>query len=95
MATAVKDWLDKSGSALDLNGEQIPLKSYCLIVDIPYRTFHQYVLPNLSKQRVLGKMVGQKHIIDPEHRKFVTGDVLQRADRDNKGMDRHEAMDTI
>ena len=75
MATAVKDWLDKSGSALDSNGEQIPLKSFCLLVDIPYRTFHKYVLPDLSKRRVLGKSVGKKPILDPGQRKFVT-DVL-------------------
>jgi hypothetical protein len=94
MAIAVEDWLEKKDKAVDENGEEVTLKSYSHIVNIPYKTLEKYVISDPSKRRELRKSVDRKPILDASDRKFMT-DVIRRADRGNEGMNRAEAINTI
>ena len=94
MTKAINDWFQKTTPAVDCNGEEVTLKQFSVIVDIPYKTLVSYTKADATKRRRTGAMVGPKLTLSCAERKFMI-DVLRRADRGNEGFDRREAIDTL
>jgi hypothetical protein len=55
METAINDWFQKTGDAVDSNGEAIEDANFFAgLVDIPYNTLYKYIQPNEVTRRILG-----------------------------------------
>ena len=53
----VGNWLSKKGPIIERN-QNISLKNYCVLVEIPHETFRKYVCSDVGKRRVLGNAAG-------------------------------------
>jgi hypothetical protein len=95
LASAVDDWLQSKGTALDDNGEKHSLRVFCYgVAKIPYNTFKHYVCKDESKRRIVGNRMGRKPLIDRKSGEFVV-DILVRADRGNNGSTPAEMIDQV
>ena len=93
---AINDWLEKTGDALDANGEEIKnLHTYANLVDIPFDTIYKYVHPDVDKRRTLGKGErGRKQLLSDGDKKFLA-ETLCRLDRANDGASTKEGIDMV
>ena len=89
---AVADWDAKEGTFLD--EEDMTMRRFSQLVDIPYSTFSAYVCKDVGKRKVLGSSVGRASTLDSDTAQFMA-DVLRRKDRGNDGMNRRECIDMI
>jgi len=96
METAINDWFQKTGDAVDSNGEAIEdAKIFAGLVDIPYNTLYKYIQPNEVTRRILGNGDrGPPKLLDPGDVQFI-GETLARADRCNDGASRKEGTDLV
>ena len=96
MENAVNDWLNKTNSAYDANGELIDdYRVYANKMEIPPGTFFHYVHPDLDKRWTLNQANrGKKKLLSDADMKLTCA-VLARADRRNDGYSRKEAADLI
>ena len=60
MTTAVENWSNDTGNALDCNGEKVSLNVYSILTAIPYKTLVNYVTADANKRYKLGGTVGKK-----------------------------------
>ena len=97
MEAAVRDWLGKTGTYLELAGytsssqDQHLMARFCRLVRIPHETFRKYVVKDVDNRRALGKGVGSscKSLIKTETTTFLT-DTMRRRDRGDDGMTRRQ-----
>ena len=64
MESAVNDWFNKTGLEVDSNGEELDLKQYNVLVDIPCIIILHYRKIDPVKRRKLDKSVGQVVLLD-------------------------------
>ena len=91
---AVEEWENKSGSALDCDGEEVSMKVYSNLVGIPYESFRKYVSKDTLKRRNLGVAPGRKPLLDADEQEYVAN-VVARMDRANEGNEPYEVREYI
>jgi hypothetical protein len=94
IASAVKDWEDETGEALDSNGEKLRLAVYSNVVGIPYSTFKKFVAAKQETRREVGKSVGKAPLLAKQDQLFLA-ELLVRKDRANDGAQPKEAIDMV
>jgi len=94
MMSAVNNWEDKTGEALDSNGEELRLRAYSNVVGIPYDTFKKFVPANQEKRREVGKSVGKAPLLKKEDQNFLA-ELFVRKDHANDGAKLKEAIDMV
>ena len=93
---AIDDYLNKTGNALDSNGEEIKdVYLYAGLVGIPFSTLYRYICPAEDKRRILGNGErGKKKLISNDNIQFI-GETFTRLDRANDGASRQEGTDYL
>jgi hypothetical protein len=94
MTSAVKNWEDKTGEALDSNGEKLRLAVYSNVVGIPYNTLKKFVGAKQETRREVGKSVGKAPLLPKEDQLFLA-ELFVRKDRANDGAKPKEAIDMV
>jgi len=96
METAINDWFQKTGDAVDSNGEAIEDASvFAGLVGIPYHTLYKYIHPEEGKRRILGNGErGRQKLLDNDDVQFL-GETLARLDRCNDGASKKEGTDLV
>ena len=95
MEKAINDWFKKEGDAVDANGENVELRNYAVLVEIPYQSLYKYVHPDEEKRKVLGNGDrGRKRLLQSDDVKFL-GEMFCRLDRCNDGASLKEAADLV
>ena len=89
MVKAISDWLNETpeGYRFDDNGERIDnIRTYAVVVGIPYKTLYRYITPNIDKRQELGDGARRsaKLLTDGDVR--LIGEVCARSDRRNDGI---------
>ena len=94
METAINDWFQKTGDAVDSNGEAIEDASvFAGLVGIPYHTLYKYIHPEEGKRRILGNGErGRQKLLDNDDVQFL-GETLARLDRCNDGASKKEGTE--
>ena len=82
LMSAIDDWDNKTGDALDINGDVISSKSlFSAIVGIPLKTLAPYVHPNKKRRWILGNgLRGKEKVLTGGDVEFIA-EVCARADR--------------
>ena len=93
---AIGDYLNKTGNALDSNGEEIKdVYLYAGLVGIPFSTLYRYICPAEDKIRILGNGErGKKKLISNDNIQFIREN-FTRLDRANDGASRQEGTDYL
>jgi hypothetical protein len=92
MTSAVKNWEDKTGEALDSNGEKLGLPAYSNVVGTPCNTLKKFVGAKQETRREVGKSVGEAPLLPKEDQLFLA-ELFVRKDRANDGAKPKEAID--
>jgi len=91
---AINDFLGKRGTALDDNGEMLPLQAFLKISGIPYSTLKKYVCANAEKCHLTGCHVGRAALLSLGDQHF-TADILARMDCGNNGASVNKAVTMV
>jgi hypothetical protein len=94
LQTAVKEWDNKSGSALDCNGEAVSMTVYSNLVGIQYETFRKYASKDTLKRCKIGAAPGWKPLLDADEQEYVAN-VVAPMDRVNEGSELYEVREYI
>ena len=93
LTNAVNNWLNKTGEFLS-EDPALPIKDYCALVNISWKTFRKYVCSDVGKRRCIGAVAGNRAIL-PESTSQFAVDVMRRRDRGNDAMTKREVVDLL
>jgi hypothetical protein len=94
MTSAMKNWEDKTGKALDSNGKKLRLAVCSDVVGTPCHTFKKFVTAKQETPREVGKSLGKAPLLAKEDQLFLA-ELFVRKDRANDGAQPKEAIDMV